>query len=263
MLDLLKKLGVTSEADLRLRLGVKEDNDTSDGEPEDSVTDALKKLLGDTPEPTPSVPEPGDQNPVTSEGGKHGDGRASGTASGGAGGAGLDGDDYGDSEGRGARGAKRTPGAAGGRPFVSYVGAHPEGEEPDPDGLDQLARMALEESAIELIRAREPEWHLTPTHNPVFDLFERGSDGQPIRWCEVKAMSGRLDDRPVGMSRSQFECAREHGTAYWLYAVELAGSEQARIVRIQDPAGKAHTFTFDQGWVDVAELDPESDERED
>ena len=37
VLDLLKKLGVTSEADLRARLGVKEDTDTSDGEPEGSV----------------------------------------------------------------------------------------------------------------------------------------------------------------------------------------------------------------------------------
>jgi len=61
----------------------------------------------------------------------------------------------------------------------------------------------------------------------------------------------------------QFECARAHGNAYWLYAVERAASDQARIVRIQDPAGKARTFTFDQGWLDVAEVEHESEERED
>jgi hypothetical protein len=76
-------------------------------------------------------------------------------------------------------------------------------------------------------------------------------------------MTVGLDDRPVGLSRTQFDCAREHGSAYWLYAVEHAGTENPRIVRIQDPAGKARTFTFDHGWLDVAETDPESQEHED
>jgi hypothetical protein len=68
-------------------------------------------------------------------------------------------------------------------------------------------------------------------------------------------MTGSLDDRPVGLSHTQFECAREHGADYWLYVVEYAGNEGARVVRVQDPAGKARTFTFDHGWIDVAELD--------
>jgi hypothetical protein len=263
MLDLLKKLGVTSEADLRARLGVKEETDRSDGQPEGSVTDALKMLLGDAPEPTPPVPEPGGQDPVMSGGGERGDGRGTGTSSGSERGLERDGDGQGESRSRGSRGANRTAGATRGRPFVSYVGAHPEDEEPDPDGLEQAARMALEAKAIELIRACEPKWQPTPTHNPGFDLFEDGLDGQPLRWCEVKAMTGSLDDRPVGLSRTQFESAREHGSAYWLYVVERAGSEQASIVRIQDPAGKARTFTFDHGWLDIAAADPESEERED
>ena len=56
--------------------------------------------------------------------------------------------------------------AAGGRPFISYVAAHPEEAESDPDGLDQPARMALEAKAIDLILSREPEWRRTRTHNP-------------------------------------------------------------------------------------------------
>jgi hypothetical protein len=123
--------------------------------------------------------------------------------------------------------------------------------------------MALEAKAIELVRACESKWQPTPTQNPGFDLFEVDPDGQQISWCEVKAMTGSLQDRPVGLSRTQFESARQHGMAYWLYAVERAGTEDARIVRIQDPAGKARTFTFDHGWLDVAEVDPESEEPED
>lgn len=133
-------------------------------------------------------------------------------------------------------------------------GTHPSEEDPDPDALDQAARMALEARAIDLILAREPNWHRTPAFNPGYDLFEPGPE-QPNRWCEVKAMTGSLDDRPVGLSTTQFECAREHGPDYWLYVVEHARDENSRIVRIQGPAGKARTFTFDHGWINVAELD--------
>ncbi len=114
--------------------------------------------------------------------------------------------------------------------------------------------MELEEKAIALILTLESRLQRTHTHNPGFDLFEAGQNGQPIRWIEVKAMRGELRDRPVGLSRTQFEYAQEHGEAYWLYVVEYAGDEKrARIVCIQNPAGKARTFTFDHGWLAVAE----------
>ena len=121
--------------------------------------------------------------------------------------------------------------------------------------------MALEEKAIELILSREPEWRRTPTHNPGFDLYQGKEQGGATHWCEVKAMTGRLADRPVGLSHTQFEWAREHGEAYWLYVVECAGTDAARLVRIQNPAGKARTFTFDHGWLDIA--DSEEEPRED
>ena len=87
-----------------------------------------------------------------------------------------------------------------------------------------------------------------------FDLF-KVTGGQSYSWCEVKAMKSGPQDRPVGLSRTQFECARAHGVNYWLYVVERTGQEDAWIVRIQDLAGKAKTFTFDKGWLDAAELD--------
>ncbi len=116
--------------------------------------------------------------------------------------------------------------------------------------------MPLEEKAISCILNREPQLGRTPTDTPGYDLFEAGEDSQPIRWVEVKAMTGGLNDRPVGLSRTQFEAAREHGEAYWLYVVEhAADATTTRIVRIQDPAGRARTFTFDHGWLSIAEPD--------
>jgi len=129
-------------------------------------------------------------------------------------------------------------------------------EEIDPDGLETQQRLEVEEQAIQLVLAREPELCRTPVNNPGYDLFESGVDGQTTRWIEVKAMSGSLYDRPVGMSSVQFECARLHGEAFWLYVVEhVLDNDKARVVRIQNPAARAQTFTFDHGWLDVALFD--------
>jgi hypothetical protein len=103
-----------------------------------------------------------------------------------------------------------------------------------------------------------------PPNTAGFDLVERGPDSEPVRWVEVKAMTGDFHSRPVGLSHTQFDHAREHGSRYWLYVVEYAdASEKTRIVRIQDPAGKARTFTFDKGWLSVADTDRVSEEAED
>jgi len=111
-------------------------------------------------------------------------------------------------------------------------------------------------SAIDLIIGLEPALHRTPEGNPGFDLFEADSDGRQIRWVEVKSMTDTLEDRPVGLSHTQFDCAREKGDAYWLYVVERATDPaNARVLRIQNPVGHARTFTFDQGWRSIAQYD--------
>ncbi len=261
VLDLLKRCGITSEEELKARLGIEKEapegaeEDTEDLTPEE----AREKTLGRKPKLTAPAKADPDEARTSA-------GRAVGTTS--AGPDGAAGHAPG-SRGAGDSGARardsgsggRRPGSAGGRPFISYVAAHPDDEEPDSDGLDQQARMALEEKAIQFILQREPQLHRTPTHNPGYDLFETGKDEQTIRWVEVKAMTRSLNDRPVGLSRTQFECAREHGKAYWLYVVEQASSpEDARTVRIQDPAGMARTFTFDHGWLSVADINDDNND---
>jgi hypothetical protein len=227
VLVLLKMYGLTSEADLRTRLGEIQ------------------------PKPAPLLPTPS---------GSHADGGANGpgttSAPKGAGAAGGLGPTISPSKRTGGDGAERTSGSAGRGTFISYVGVHSDEQEQDPDGLAHEARMALEQVAIQRIRDNEPQLQCTPPGNEGYDLFDSGEDGQPIRWIEVKAMRGGLNSRPVGLSRAQFDCARKYGTAYWLYVVEYADdAEKARMVRIQDPAGKARTFTFDKGWLGVAEVD--------
>nr|WP_240901353.1 DUF3883 domain-containing protein [Thioalkalivibrio sp. XN279] len=117
--------------------------------------------------------------------------------------------------------------------------------------------MEIEGNAIDLIIGLEPGLHRTPEGNRGFDLFEADSSGRQIRWIEVKSMTGTLEDRPVGLSHTQFDCARKKGDAYWLYVVERATDPaQARVLRIQNPVGHARTFTFDHGWREIARTTP-------
>lgn len=239
-----------------------ETDEPSDGD----VYDGAKDLYGDDmPDIPPGTPDPDGGDGVDTGAGGGGQGRtgtgtsrggsqSNGGGHGGSGGHGTPGDK---GSGKGGGQGKRTPGHAGGRPFISYVGTHPDEEGPDPDGLDQAERMQIEERAIDLSIRLEPGLRRTPEGNPGFDLFEADSSGRQIRWVEVKSMTGTLHDRPVGLSHPQFDCAREKGEAYWLYVVERATDPaQARVLRIQNPVGHARTFTFDHGWSEIARTDP-------
>lgn len=183
-------------------------------------------------------------------GGSRNGGRTSGAAAGkgGTGGGG----------GMGRTGGTRdSTGASGSRPFISYVATHPDEVDSDPDGLDQATRMAVESQAIDKIIALEPSLQRTADGNLGFDLYEADASGKTIRWVEVKSMTSSLADRSVGLSRAQFDCAREHGASYWLYVVEHAtDADRARILRIHNPVAHARTFTFDRGWVEIARSDP-------
>ncbi|MFM0626271.1 sacsin N-terminal ATP-binding-like domain-containing protein [Paraburkholderia xenovorans] len=277
-LDLLRKYGILSVAELASRLGI--DNLpgelTVDAEPGtddasgDDVYDDAKDLYGDDmpniPLGTPD-PEGGDGDRAGSGAG-HGGGTDSRTArigGQGSGGAHAQTGTHGSSGSKGnangsgnvGSGGKRTPGQTGTRPFISYVGAHRDDDGSDPDGLDQAARMQIEAHAIDMIVDLEPALRRTPDGNPGFDLYEIGSSGEQVRWVEVKSMTGSLEDRPVGLSHKQFDWARDKGDAYWLYVVEHATDPvRARVLRIQNPVAHARTFTFDRGWRDIAQTEP-------
>ena len=250
VLYLLKEHGITNMAVALERLGLT-GNDEDDGASDvNSVEDAVAALGIEAPT-TPSVEYPDaiqdDAERDRGTGAHSGAHRENAEVQSGRRGARI---------GGGIRSGVNRGATVSGEaaPFISYVAVDREDGTDDPDGLVHEERMALEEAAITLILNREQDWQRTPTGYPGFDLF-KVADGRPCSWCEVKAMRGCLHDRPVGLTHTQFKHAQERGNAYWLYVVEHAGDEDARIVRIRDPAGKAQTFTFDRGWLEVAEVD--------
>ena len=155
--------------------------------------------------------------------------------------------------------ARRRDGSSTREEFRSYVGVQRRSEQRTGDA-GHTERMNLEELALRHIETREPAWARTEQGNPGFDLYQTDADGEIVRWCEVKSLSGAWGDRPVTMSHTQFEWAQEKGDAFWLYVVEHADDpDQIRILRIQDPAGQAETFTFDEGWAAVADAGDEAE----
>jgi hypothetical protein len=242
ILELLKKIGVTSEAELRKRLGVKAEG----AEIKPDSADTLEKIDTKSPEPTKSTFDSvegsnssveSSENEDVASGANHGANSLSSKQSKGQ-----------------SQIVEKQRSANTSTQFVSYVAVHPDEKQPDPDGLDHASRMALEQKAIEFILSCEPNWSRTPTHNPGFDLYQGDGLDKATKWCEVKAMTAGLSDRPVGLSHTQFGCAKMRGSAYWLYVVERANTDNPRLIRIQDPAGKAKTYTFDYGWLEVASM---------
>lgn len=248
VLDLLKQQGLTGLKELMARLGIKdsspaENNDGTDNTPPPPNYEGSGEGEEDDGSPSEGDGTDGEYGSGTGSGGGNGSGRGKGKPS--------EGD--GDKKPRGSDESSKK-GKSGGRDkFVSYVAVTNEDDEDDPDNLTSEARMALEEKAIAFILEGDPSLERTPAGNEGFDLFESDESGHTIRLVEVKSMTCAFTDRPVGLSRSQFEHAQEHGEAYWLYVVENADADNRRIIKIQDPAGKARTFTFDQGWINAAE----------
>lgn len=254
-LDLLRKLGITNVADLTARLGIIEQltkNETPEAQAnrasdEEQDSDDTPDINQEAPAPDTDNNEPGNRGPGSQGGTRSGWSGSSNHSSVGG---------KGNGTGGGGRG-ERKPGSVGGRPFISYIGTHPNDEDSDPDGLDHKARMQIEEQAISLIIKQEPTLQRTPKGNPGFDLFEVNDSGQTVRWVEVKSMTGNLHNRPVCMSNIQFDFASKKGDAFWLYIVEHATEPgKARVLRIQNPAAHARTFTFDHGWSQIALTEP-------
>ncbi len=252
VLEILKALGLTSAAQLRDRLQIADDGSSrsevaasgidrgdrgaqpsrSDGESENSPnsTSTPTALVGsdaangadDVRNPTAAAPTSGESEPAKPSS------RSDGAAS---------------------QDVSQAP-----RVFVSYIGVERSDETADTDALGHQKRLKLESAAIDLVISREPRLQRTPLNNPGFDLVENDNAGKPNRWVEVKAMTGTLEGRPVGLSHTQFEKAQEEGERYWLYVVENAGSpDVARVIRIRNPARRASTFVFDRGWSSADE----------
>ena len=252
LLLLLKERGITSQSALKALLDAQETRTKKENINTEttSVSEAVNQMLGsDEPEPTKAVSGPREYANVTPD--------ASNQESSNN----LHQQKPHAHEGETNHTGERNSSDGVHREFHSYIGVSPEPEETDTLGGEAYqARIEIENKAIQHILINEPELIRTGENNPGFDLYEVDGEDVPVRWVEVKAMAGEFRDRPATMSKTQFEHAMKRQSKYWLYVVENATSDTPNIIRINDPAGKARSFTFDDGWAEVAESHKENKE---
>jgi len=266
LLDLLKSQGITSRKQLAdlLRRSAPDQPGPAPEDPPATPAAAIDALLdGDIPYPIAPVDgSTSEYAPGASRqgGGSHSGSGAAQTAYGTGSHSGLESGGDGASSGRhgSSHAGHSHPNPASYRPaFHTYVATSPDDAPPDPEGLEQAARMQIEQVAIAYILTQEPRLQTTPVGNPGFDLFE-GPSADPAhatRYVEVKSRSGSWSG-PVALSREQFLKAQAEGDRFWLYVVEnTRDTSSTRLYRIKNPVGKSRHFTFDQGWSALAELD--------
>jgi hypothetical protein len=136
----------------------------------------------------------------------------------------------------------------------------------EPDSLDgetqasreaEAHRDAVDHAGISCVvrlereRGRSPE--VMPPSNPGYDVVSRDEEGKVERYIEVKSLAGRWALQGAGLTRKQFETARELGEKFWLYVVEHALSDHTKVWAIHNPAARANQFLFDEGWRALAE----------
>lgn len=156
--------------------------------------------------------------------------------------------------GRGAAG-RAAPRKPGGGPAVPIRPGVADGAREPPDKTERERRLGVEAKAIALILERE-RWRRAGEDNPGFDLFREDAVGRPTLLCEVKGLSGSLDDHPARLTPNELRHALEHGENYWLYIVENVAGDSPNILRIRDPAGAVARFDFGPEWRGRTEPPP-------
>ena len=125
------------------------------------------------------------------------------------------------------------------------------------DSKPDARTAAIDQSGIAYVMRFETDAGRSPTEmphdNPGYDIESRDASGRVVRYIEVKSSAVTWGAQGVALSGVQFKRASTSGDAYWLYVVDRALDETAKLYRIQNPAQRVNQYVFDDGWCVVAE----------
>lgn len=156
-------------------------------------------------------------------------------------------------DGSGQKGSRSRGGKQG--EYVTYV-VH-EREEDQPSDDDDGRRRLIEEAGVRLAVAFEEDHfrypRVMPPGNPGYDIESADGSGEIERYIEVKATSEDWREAGVKLTAREYDTARELRENYWLYVVERADHDDARLYRIQDPASLVNRYVYNGGWRALAE----------
>jgi hypothetical protein len=92
---------------------------------------------------------------------------------------------------------------------------------------------------------------VAPNH-PGYDVESIDKQTGKVRYIEVKSLRNKWTKRGVCMSSRQFEEGNIRQDDFWLYVVEEAETDAAKVITIQNPVGWVGEFYYDDSWRQLA-----------
>ena len=92
---------------------------------------------------------------------------------------------------------------------------------------------------------------IAPNH-PGYDVESIDKQTGKVRYIEVKSLRNKWTKRGVCMSSKQFEEGNIRQDDFWLYVVEQAETDAAKVITIQNPVGWVGEFYYDDSWRQLA-----------
>lgn len=99
-----------------------------------------------------------------------------------------------------------------------------------------------------LLLSKDNYFQKTPTNNKGFDIYEKDTNGQIIRYIEVKTLTGQWAQGGVGITKDQLEFAQKEKDKWWLFVVENINTDNTKVYQFKNPILEANRFMFDSSW---------------
>ena len=103
-----------------------------------------------------------------------------------------------------------------------------------------------------LLLSKDNDFQKAPINNKGFDIYEKDTNGQIIRYIEVKTLTGQWGQGGVGITEHQLEFAQKEKDKWWLFVVENINTDNIRVYQFKNPILEANRFMFDNSWKQLA-----------
>lgn len=140
-----------------------------------------------------------------------------------------------------------------------YIGKEKEVDEEQSKGEKESAKeigdrgedyiLAHKET---LLLSKDNDFQKAQVNNKGFDIYEKDTNGQIIRYIEVKTLTGQWGQGGVGITEHQLEFAQKEKDKWWLFVVENINTDNTKVYQFKNPILEANRFMFDNSWKQLA-----------
>lgn len=108
------------------------------------------------------------------------------------------------------------------------------------------------ERSTNYLLSKSNKFEKAPTNNKGYDIIEIDSNGDIVRYIEVKTLTGVWGEGGVSVTESQLEFAQVYDN-WWLFVVENINTQNTSVHIFENPVQQANRYMFDHSWKQLAE----------